>query len=185
MLKNLAFLALCLSNFACAQNTSPDTPEAFLARLQKGLTRDSPHYLEEKLYVSKTEAQRLYLLGNPDMQWIEQEPENEGGRAHIENFWEENLGPYRRQFSHLWGREGVEGRAFFQKIHFSNIQIDTMIFDHIKPELLAGNGQFGLITADFHSPIDGRACKFQAPVFRFQGARWKLYARFVHFGDCW
>lgn len=177
-------IGLCFSVPSCAQNTSTDMPEAFLARLKKGLTGESPTYFEENLHLSKTEARRLYFIFQPDMRWIEREPENERGQVHFDHFWEENLGTYRRQFRNLWGREGVEGRQYFQKIKFENIQIDTTMYEKAPPDM-NNHGQFALITADFRSPEDGQLCKFQAPVFRFHGGRWKLYARLVSFGECW
>jgi len=177
-------VSICLTIQSCAQNRPSDTPEAFLTRLKKGLTSNSPTYFEENLHLSKTEARRLYFIFQPDMRWIEEEPENERGQAHFNHFWEENLGTYRRQFRNLWGREGVEGRKYFQKIGFENIQIDTTMYEKAPPDM-NNHGQFALITADFRSPEDGQLCKFQAPVFRFHGERWKLYARFVSFGNCW
>ncbi len=185
-MKQQIFIALCIcfGLHACAQKAAHDTPEAFLARLKKGLTSDSPTYFEENLHLSKTEARRLYFIFQPDMRWIEREPENERGQVHIDHFWEENLGPYRRQFRHLWGREGAEARKYFQKFEFENIQIDTTMYEKA-PLDMNNHGQFALISADFRSPEDGQLCKFQAPVFRFHGERWKLYARFVSFGNCW
>jgi len=180
----LIAVSICLTIHACAQKAESDTPEAFLTRLKKGLTSDSPTYFEETLHLSKTEAKCLYFIFQPDMQWIELEPENERGQAHIDHFWEENLGPYRRQFRHLWGREGAEARRYLQKFEFENIQIDTTMYEKAPPDL-SNYGQFALISADFRSPKDGQLCKFQAPVFRFHGAQWKLYARFVSFGNCW